>query len=359
MSDLNPSPATGTATAEAANPFTAIARLLRLVRESLEGIKRQGQAPRWVRIARIRAYQKDGDHISRAVIPAVDQGLIYAVLYLAGLTLKARDLLTTADAATAAVEVGGEMLRTITTDDFNRSLSKVIGDDGAVNPLRAAGAVIEGVMDLADKVPEPEDLDQIDEELYALLCLKQLPLDEKGLGATTETHVDLATSGKLRLLAMALARPIAIRSLGKDKSGEQEVTFLGGRRLWPVAEAALPNRAEGRWGAGEDSETIYEFAFSGADSAAGLDIAEANGLLEKMGYVEPAVTDATVFDALLQRRLRRFQKVNGLTVNGQLDNPTLNRLMHLNVATTSLKWAKPFDAGALPEGFDDTRNDAG
>ena len=57
-----------------ANPFKAIALLLQSVRQSLEGIKNTGQAPRWVRIARIRGYQGETDYISKAVIPAVDKG---------------------------------------------------------------------------------------------------------------------------------------------------------------------------------------------------------------------------------------------------------------------------------------------
>jgi hypothetical protein len=54
-----------------ANPFRAIALLLKSVRESLEGVKRTGQAPRWVRIARIRNFQGGTDYISKGVIPAI------------------------------------------------------------------------------------------------------------------------------------------------------------------------------------------------------------------------------------------------------------------------------------------------
>ena len=46
------------------NPFATVAQLLRSLRESLEGTKRPGQAPRWVRIARIRAYRSDTDSVS-------------------------------------------------------------------------------------------------------------------------------------------------------------------------------------------------------------------------------------------------------------------------------------------------------
>lgn len=69
------------------------------------------------------------------------------------------------------------------------------------------------------------------------------------------------------------------------------------------------------------------------------------------------MTDAKVFDDALQRRLRRFQKVNGLTITGQLDRWTLNRLQHLNYESKMLERARPFDPVAL-EGFDDSTTPA-
>ncbi|MEF8706866.1 MAG: peptidoglycan-binding domain-containing protein [Candidatus Accumulibacter sp. UW27] len=337
-----------------ANPFETIAQLLRSLRESLEGSKRPGQAPRWVRIARIRAYRGDTDFISTAVIPAVDKGLAFTVLYLAHLTLQARDLLQQADAAKALVETSGEMLQIVTTDEFTQALAEAVDQKGVVNPLREARGVIDTVTTFVDQVPDPADLDLISKELYGLLCLEQLPLDETGLGATTRTHLHLETSGKVRLLQMALNNPVRIRGLGANRQGEQDLAYLGARRLWPVAAAELPGQAIGRWGSEPNSETLYEFDFTRPE-VAGQDLAEAHGLLEKLGYVEPAVTDVKVFDDTLQRRLRRFQKVNGLAITGQLDNPTLNGLQHLHYASKALVRAKSFDADALKD-FDDTRN---
>jgi IS5 family transposase len=207
-------------------------------------------------------------------------------------------------------------------------------------------------MTFVDKIPEPEDLELIGKELYGLLCVEQLPLDEAGLGKTTEKHVNMTTSGKLRLLELALNKSIKIRGLGKDKSGELDIAYLGGRRVWEAAAKDLPAKAIGQWGEGKEIETIYELAYAGED------IEEANNLLEKLGYAEPAVADKKVFGAELGRRLRRFQTLNELTITGKLDNPTLNRLMHLNFDTKSLERAKPFDAAQLPPNFDDTNNPA-
>ncbi len=334
------------------NPFQTIAQLLRSLRESLEGTKRPGQAPRWVRIARIRAYRGDTDFISKAVIPAVDKALAFTVLYLAYLTLQARDLLHQADSAKALVETSGEMLQVVTTEEFTQALAEALDQTGVVNPLREARSVIDKVTTFVDKVPDPADLEVISKELYGLLCLEQLPPDEAGLGATTETHLNLESTGKIRLLQWALNNPVRIRGLGASKQGEQDLAFLGARRIWPAAAAELPGKAIGRWGTAPDDETIYEIDFTTPESA-GQDITEANGLLERLGYVEPVVTDAKVFDDALQRRLRRFQKINGLAITGQLDNPTLNGLQHLNYASKMLQRAKPFDPAAL-EGFDDS-----
>ena len=357
MSDSNnsnlPAVSAGTALTQAdanANPFKAIALLLKSVRESLEGAKEgTGQAPRWVRIARIRNFQGDTDYISKGVIPAVDSGLAFSILYLTHLTLQAKDLLFQADAAKALVEVSGEMLITVTQDEFAQALTEVVGQKGVSNPLSGAGGVIKTVLSFADKIPGPEDLDLIGKQLYGLLCVELL-VDKTGLGKTTEQHVDMKASGKLRLLEMALNKSIKIRGLGKDKSGEQDIKFLGGRRVWQAAATELPAKAVGKWGEGQAVETIYEFTFTGED------IEETNNLLEKLGYAEPAPADKKVFGAELARRLRRFQTLNGLKVTGELDNPSLNRLMHLDYDAKTLERAKPFDATQLPTNFDDTKN---
>jgi murein L,D-transpeptidase YcbB/YkuD len=78
--------------------------------------------------------------------------------------------------------------------------------------------------------------------------------------------------------------------------------------------------------------------------------------LEKSGYLEPAIADKTVFGDDLAKRLRTFQKLNGLTVNGKLDNSTLNRLMNFNFESNSIERAVPYDASKLPAGFDNSKD---
>ena len=141
-----------------------------------------------------------------------------------------------------------------------------------------------------------------------------------------------------------------MRSLGKDKAGTQNVSWLGGRR---ITDKIAPTQALGTWGEGTEAETVYEFSFEG--DQAGKDLEEANLLLEKMGYATPAVADKKAFSADFAKRLRRFQKLNGLPISGALDNHTLNRLWHLNFQDKTLTRAKPCDEAALA-GFDDSKN---
>jgi hypothetical protein len=276
-------------------PFEAIALLLKSVRESLEGVKRTGQAPRWVRIARIRAYQASGDFISLGVIPAVDKGFVFTICYLADLALKAKDLLCQADSAKALVEVSGEMLQTLTTKEFAESLANVAGYHVGANPLAPVGPFIGTVLDWVDKIPSPEELESIGRELYRLLNIEQLPLDDPAFTKDSEGHVDVANSGKVRLLQMALTaseaketnrvKTITVRGLGKEGAGSQAISWLGGRRVREGREEDLPSKAKACWGEGEYVETLYEFSFAGAE--AGKDIEEANLLLESMGYPPP------------------------------------------------------------------------
>ena len=344
-----------------ANPFKAIALLLKSVRESLEGVKRTGQPPRWVRIARIRGFQGSTDYISKGVIPALDKGFIFSITYLADLTLKAQDLLFQADSAKALIEVSGEMLKTVTRDDFAQSLAAVVGQEGVTNPLGPAGGVIDTVLGFVDKIPEPQDLEAIGKELYGLLALEQLALDDATFTAASKTHLNIAASGKVRLLQMALTartaadpalvKTITVRSLGKDKSGSQAIAWLGSRR---ITDKVAPTQAVGTWGEGDEAEPVYEFSFDG--DQAGKDIEEANNLLEKLGYTTPAVADKKAFSAEFAKRLRRFQKINALPISGALDNHTLNRLWHLDFKDKTLTRAKPYDEAALGANFDDSKN---
>jgi hypothetical protein len=67
------------------------------------------------------------------------------------------------------------------------------------------------------------------------------------------------------------------------------------------------------------------------------------------------VTDAKTLDDKFAVRLRAFEKLNDIPVTGQLDNATINRLMHLDFDAKNLKRAKPFREDLLPAGFDPTK----
>ena len=55
MADTLPAPADG----RPDNPFRTVAILLDGVRVALENSKRQDQAPRWVRVVRVREFRED------------------------------------------------------------------------------------------------------------------------------------------------------------------------------------------------------------------------------------------------------------------------------------------------------------
>jgi hypothetical protein len=219
--------------------------------------------------------------------------------------------------------------------------------------LGGASNVIKEVGKFVNRVPSPEDLELIGGELFRLLSIELLT-DDKGLGKSTENHININKSGKLRLIQMGLSKPIKIRGLGKNKEGEQDITYLGSRRLWKTAD--LPDKTLAQWPELGDTkkETVYEFVFAAATK--GVDLVETNDLLEKSGYLEPAIADKTVFGDDLAKRLRTFQKLNGLTVNGKLDNSTLNRLMNFNFESNSIERAVPYDASKLPAGFDNSKD---
>ena len=163
MADTLPATSDG----RADNPFRAVAILLDGVRIGLESSKRQDQAPRWVRVVRVREFRDDA--IAKGVMKAMDV-LTLAVAYLQRFTLDANDLLIQGDAAKALVEVSAEFIKTATSKEFINSLEVAVGQDPSPDsPIPDVANIIDKIVQIADKVPEPEDLKVIGAALYKLL----------------------------------------------------------------------------------------------------------------------------------------------------------------------------------------------
>lgn len=352
-----PAPAPGAVVpaADRANPFVAVGQLLSAVRSSLEASKRPDQAARWVRIARVRQFADpktgDADAIAKGVMKAMDV-VTLAISYLQRFTLDATDLLIQGDAAKALVEVSADLVKQATSKEFINALELAVGQEpSAGSPISGVADIIDKIVAIADKVPDPEDLKVIGTQLYGLLAIEQLAsgaVDDK-----TTAHVDIARTGKLRLLHWGFWQAFKLQNLGKGQAAI-DVYTLGARRMGDGGAAKLPLRAIGTVGEPGSVETVYDLSFQ--DAGAGKDIAEANAILTALGYgAKYPVADAKALAADFATRLRAFQKINDLPVSGKLDNPTVNRLMHLDYDAKNLKRARPFREDLLPAGFDPSK----
>nr|WP_294518359.1 peptidoglycan-binding protein [uncultured Rhodopila sp.] len=349
-------PGTGTALVKAvppaANPFKSLAMLLQAITDSLEAAnpKHPGAARRWVRIVRIRDYMhgESTPIIAKGVSTGVD-AFVKGIAYVQQFTMVAYDLLRQGDAVKALFEVSVDFIDTVADPEFINSITAVVdgpqvSTDG--NPLGVIKTVTDGVRKYVDKVPEPEDLDLIGNQLYRMLVVVQLP---RGKDDTDESlqksaaHIDLQLTGKLRLLVWGLGQSFNVRGVGGK---DAQVTCLGGRRVWKTDTLdTLPKSSRGEWKDADlkdSSETIFSFDFSTAGST---DLDEARDILTKLGY-DPG-TEGSAFDAKLATALRQFQLINALEPTSQLDNATINQLMHLkydaNPAKGTLRRAKPYD----------------
>jgi hypothetical protein len=88
---------------------------------------------------------------------------------------------------------------------------------------------------------------------------------------------------------------------------------------------------------------------------AGIDVQDANSILEALGYATPAVPTARSLATTFAGRLRAFQQINEIPVSGKLDNATLNRLFHLDFDAKNLKRAKRFKADARADPIESHR----
>jgi peptidoglycan hydrolase-like protein with peptidoglycan-binding domain len=135
------------------------------------------------------------------------------------------------------------------------------------------------------------------------------------------------------------------------------------RRLREAPADQLPKISRGVWAnADGHPETIFEANFAATTATppglGGADIRELEKLLQNLGYLPAGTLPDETFDTRTTLALKQFQYVNELTVNGLLDNPTLNRLLNLsydpNPEKGGMKLAKPSSPAALA-GFDANR----
>lgn len=350
---------------ERGNPFSLIAYLLFQVRHSLEDPGDSGRAARWIRIARARNAQGASDYIAKGVREAIN-GFAEALSYMVELTLDIQELLVQTDAAKALVEVTADFIKEATSENFIKGVETVVGtritDPSNPNPLGGVGNIMDSIKQYMGYIPDPDDVRTLGHELYLLLNITQLPIprlangavDESKLPPSTDTHINVDLSGKLRELQWSFNHDLTVFGLGtKDHPEEDQfaITRFGSRRLWRTDAAKLPKRTVGSRTNDGETETLFEFFFDTRETVEAnrtLDLLEANTLLEKLGYTEPAAAQKTVFGPELMKRLRRFQAINGLAISGELDNPTINRLLHLDFTGQNIKRAKPFDAALLP-----------
>ena len=147
-----------------------------------------------------------------------------------------------APGAKALVEVSAEFIKTATSKEFINSLEVAVGQDPSPDsPIPDVANIIDKIVQIADKVPEPEDLKVIGAALYKLLAIEQAPLDEAKLGATTDSHIVLERTGKLRLLQFGFDQSFRLQNFGKGASvSSLDVNRLGARRLWRVGKPGQP-----------------------------------------------------------------------------------------------------------------------
>ncbi|MCK6524472.1 peptidoglycan-binding protein [Myxococcota bacterium] len=354
------------------NPFNLLAYLLFRVRRGLEDIEQAGQPPRWLRMARL------GPQVTAPNPPVMANGVASVVKafttslnWMAEATLDLRELLITTDAAKATAEAALRLLRTANSPEFVNGLKNIL-PASAVAELQSIAQSVDGVLgdieNILTYIPEPDDVNRMSHELYRLLCVvqRQVPYGADGvtfdlteIRPDTQDHVDVANTGKIRLINWALDAKTTTRGLGDNEDLSQDLYRLGVRRLWETTEANLPQRSIGQFTFGARTETIFNFDFDHTITQAPAakphqdtrqDIVELWDLLDKHGYRDDAVPQGSAdrapgtakYTAALTALVRKFQVLNGLPVTGWPDNDTINRLLHLDYGAKTLTRAIPY-----------------
>ncbi len=288
------------------NAFVAVALLLKSFREQLEGVKFDGQPPRWVRISKASTYK--GEVIADGVI-TITGGLLKAIGFLGELTIKAQELLDQIDSGKALIEVGAEMIKTVMDDEFLSAVQKSVGIENPTTGIVPAGVKdgVDAAMGYMEYIPDPEDVEVVAKEIYKLLAV-----GEKDLGnAPVDDDSANVFTGKIRLLSWCLEKSISCHGI----TGGVEVTQLGMDRGSLSGGKYLLE-----WTDGEKTVKCGEVTYENG-------VSEQNAILTKLGYAENDLTD--------------FQTENNLeNKDGNMDLFTANQLLNLDYKSKTLRKAK-------------------
>lgn len=282
-------------TTERINVFNALAVLLQGLADSLEASAAlRSPLPRWVRIARGRIYKQAA---LGGIVTTGTRALCTGIESLQDLTYKAEELLIQGDSLVALGEVGINVVKEVSKPEFQNALTTGIGvDASALSALNALNQPLTTVETYMDKVPTEEDLWSIKSELYRLLCIQ----------FTAEGKLDLAASGKVRLLRWAyldnnqLDQALGVRSLtaasleqtpkyiyeqttGTGAVVSVEVISMDFGTNTPDKTAAIAKLTQLGFGSTGSSQDIKDFqakyGFETAAQSGALDVRTINALL--------------------------------------------------------------------------------
>lgn len=337
-------------------PLTWVVFQLRLSLDTVEG----DRFPRWVRVSRGRELRDAG-----RTVHSEHLGVLLAFLSDA-----VEVVLDLHEWARAEVDHRKKWAED-TLDAIDKLLAGPLGswkvgpEDGSfdLDPLRRHLDPLRRALDL---VPDSGDVDVLGRQLFWMLCVGQRPISRRPGSRAPDprevprsgVYIDAARTGRVRLMQWAYDRPFEVRGLGprgQEEGVVRAVRRLGSRPLWQAPVEHLPGESTLSWAVdGDGSRTIQIFEHlhtegEEREDLRNLDLAEVHSLLEALGYDSPALTDAQrrQFTPALALRLDQFQAMNGLTRSAELDEATLNRLMHLDTRTRTLRRAVPFDPTRL------------
>lgn len=315
------------------NAFYAVALCLESMNDALKDV--DGKPPRWVRIGRVGGVNPGEGWNKRPVGKMVGEltGLFLETLgIVAELTLKAKDLLTDIDGASALVEVGAEMLETLSDDQVVKSMAYSVGarkyeddfnEDGSPrtsttsfsNPLAPVGKGVRAAKTVLRYIPKPEDIEGVAKALYKLLNIEQLGKKDIRQQEGYEEHINWEQTGKARLISWTRQKPIPVfYGTGmSDFQNKVDVKSLGSRIL-PSDTAKAATKVRLLYKTQDYEWEVYK---KNDQETAGDDCEEVDKILEKLGYEKDT--------------LSLFQTNNKLPEpHGTLDIRTIHRLLNLD-----------------------------
>lgn len=314
-------------------PFAYYAQLLEKLQTQLQQHGPTGLA-NWLSMARAREQlhwdkagnYRDSDDATAKAIASTVKHLLWLVAHISYYAQMLETLLPAIEAFNAG-QAQGTAVETLLKQPTIKPLQKCLGIKTSLQLSQGDTVAEDKLASILAYAPTADELVRTKHAIYALMALHFEQQE-------TQWQLDVQRTGCLRLLQLAFNQAYYLYQPSKNSLDDEialRTQWLGGRLH---SAEVIENVHVDATGEGIQPFTLLELAYA---EEGDKDVREVQHILDHLDYPQGS----------LSGRLQSFQQVNALPVSGELDEITLNQLMHIDSQAQTMRRAKAYGEGSL------------